>query len=376
VTEGERLARVHLSAALEPGDPLVATAVARLSATDVVDMLLRGHDRLDPDGRKRRRLHQVDPDQVWSRSLQAGLSFVVPGDQEWPAPLDVLDSVFRDRRGGLPIGVWVRGHLEVSALRRSVAVVGSRAATAYGTAVSTDWSSRLAERNVLVVSGAAYGVDAAAHRGCLAVAGQTVAVLACGLDEAYPRGNAALIDRIADSGAVLSEAAPGTTVNRGRFLSRNRLIAALAEATVVVEAGVRSGALSTARWALDLGRPVGAVPGAVTSSLSLGAHQLVRESDAMLVSRPEEVLELVGDLSRDAAPLPLADDSATDTLSGDAAAVHEAFPARGPVTVAELMAATGIGVAPVLRALNELAGEGLVRGEGDVWARRTRATRR
>lgn len=370
MTEQERAARVHLSAALEPGDPLVATAVAQLSATDVLDMLLSGHDRLDPDGRKRRRLHQVDPDEVWGRSLRAGLSFVFPGDPHWPTPLDVLAGVFRDRRGGLPIGVWVRGRLDASALRRAVAVVGSRAATAYGTTVATDWSARLAEANVLVVSGAAYGIDAAAHRGALAVAGPTVAVLACGLDEAYPRGNAALIERIAESGAVLSEAAPGTTVNRGRFLSRNRLIAALGAATVVVEAGVRSGALSTARWALDLGRPVGAVPGPVTSSLSLGVHQLVRESDALLVSRPEEVRELVGDLGSEAAPLPLVDDGAIDMLSTDAAAVHEAFPARGPVTVAELMAATGIGVAPVLRALTELSGRGLVRGEGEVWARR------
>jgi DNA processing protein len=208
------------------------------------------------------------------------------------------------------------------------------------------------------------------------VGSPTVAVLACGVDEAYPRGNAALIERIADSGAVMSEAAPGTRVNRGRFLSRNRLIAALGAATAVVEAGVRSGALSTARWALDLGRPVCAVPGPVTSSLSLGAHQLMRESDATLVSRPEEVLELVGDLAAEAAPLPQGDDWVTDALSLDATAVHEAFPARGPVTVAELMAATGIGIAPVLRALTELAGRSLVRGDGDVWSRRAGATRR
>jgi DNA processing protein len=372
----EHAARVHLSAALEPGDPVVATAVERLSASDVRDMLLSGHDRLDPDGRKRRRLRQVDPDDVWSRCLRHDLSFIVPGDPRWPDSLDGLSGVFRDRRGGLPIGLWVRGRLDVAALRRSVAVVGSRAATAYGTTVATDWSARLAEQDVLVVSGAAYGVDAAAHRGCLAVAGPTIGVLACGLDEPYPRGNAALIDRIAESGAVLSEAAPGTVVNRGRFLSRNRLIAALGAATVVVEAGVRSGALSTARWALDLARPVGAVPGPVTSSLSLGAHQLVRESDAILVCRPEEVLELVGDLTSEAAPLPVAHDRSTDGLSTDAAAVHEAFPARGPTTVAELMAATGIGVAPVLRALAELAGRALVRGDGEVWARRTGATRR
>lgn len=376
MTEAERTARVHLSAALEPGDPVIATAVTRLSGSDVREMLVAGHDRLDPDGRRRRRLSEVDPDQVWGASLRNGLSFVCPGDSQWPEALDVLAGVFRDRRGGLPIGVWVRGRLDPSALARSVAIVGSRAATAYGTSVATDWSARLAEQDVLVVSGAAYGIDAAAHRGCLAVGSPTIAVLACGLDEAYPRGNAALVDRIAESGAVLSEAAPGTSVNRGRFLSRNRLIAAFGAATLVVEAGVRSGALSTARWALDLGRPVGAVPGPVTSSLSLGAHQLMRESDATLVSRPEEVLELVGDLGSEAAPLPLGDVDAVDALSLDAAAVHEALPARGPVTVAELMAATGIGVGPVLRALTELAERRLVRGEGDVWVRTAGATRR
>jgi DNA processing protein len=367
---------MHLSAALEPGDPALAHAVEAVSAREVVAAVLDGYPRLDPDGRLRRRLLEVDPEVVRRDGHRNGLTFLVPGDECWPTSLTRLHDVVRDRRGGTPIGLWARGELDPAALRRSVAVVGSRAATAYGTTVATDWCAQLAERGVTVVSGAAYGVDAAAHRGCLATGGYTVAVLACGLDQAYPRGNAALIDRIGQSGAVLSEVAVGTTVNRGRFLARNRVIAALAAATVVVEAGARSGALSTARWALDLLRPVGMVPGPVTSASSLGPHQMIREQSTVLVSRPDEVVELVGELGADA-PLPLAVPARpTDGLGSEAASVHEAMPARGPVTVAQLLAATGLQVPVVVRALGELAAAGLVDGDGDTWRRSRPAARR
>jgi DNA processing protein len=376
VTDDERLARLHLSAALEPADPLVSHAVDAVSARDVVDALIDGYPRLDPDGRRGRRLASVDPHRVHEDAVREGLAFVVPGDDQWPPGLSGLADRVRDRRGGSPFGLWVRGHLDAAALGRSVAVVGSRAATPYGTTVATDWCAQLAEVGVATVSGAAYGIDAAAHRGSLAADGYTVAVLACGLDQAYPRGNAALIDRIAEGGAVVSEVASGATVNRGRFLSRNRLIAALASATVVVEAGVRSGALSTARWALDLLRPVGMVPGPVTSASSVGPHQMLREHPTVLVSRPDDVVELVGALGAEAAaPLPGLD-RVTDGLGADASLVHESLPARAPVTVAELMAATGLSVSSALRALGELAAVGLVRGEGECWQRARASPRR
>lgn len=376
MTDDERLARIHLSAALEPGDPAVSHAVDAVSARDVVDALIDGYPRLDPDGRRRRRLGSVDAQRIHEEARRQGLTFVVPGDDNWPPLLDALVDRVRDRRGGSPFGLWVRGDLDPAALSRSVAVVGSRAATAYGTTVATDWCAQLAERGVATVSGAAYGIDAAAHRGSLAIGGYTVAVLACGLDQAYPRGNAALIDRIAQAGAVVSEVAPGATVNRGRFLSRNRVIAALATATVVVEAGHRSGALSTARWALDLLRPVGMVPGPVTSASSVGPHQMLREHPTVLVSRPDDVVELVGELGTEAAPPLPTPDRPTDGLGPDAALVHESLPTRAPVTVAELMASTGLGVSAVLRALGELAEAGLVRGDGDVWQRAVVSPRR
>jgi DNA processing protein len=369
--DAERLARVHLSAALEPGDPAVLAAVQKGSAVAVVDRLTRGDRALDPDGRCGRRLASVDPRLVLERAERLGIRFVTPHEPDWPGGLDSLDGVVRERRGGVPAGIWACGELDVSVFRRSVAVVGSRAATAYGAAVAGDFAAALAECAVTVVSGAAYGIDAAAHRGALAVDGATVAVLAGGLDQAYPRGNAALIDRIRERGLLLSEAAPGSVVNRGRFLSRNRLIAAAATGTVVVEAGRRSGALSTARWAEVLLRPLAAVPGPVTSSMSVGPHALVRDQQAVLVAGPQDVLELVGDMGTDAAPLQTAPAAATDGLSEPAARVHDALPAKGSVTVAELMGRTGLTVSAVLRALGELDARGLVAGQAEVWTRRT-----
>ena len=366
----ERLARVHLSAALEPGEPRVLEAVRLVGAVEVVDRLRRGDSRLDPDGRCGRRLAAVDPRAVAERATARSIDFVVPGDPAWPLGLNDLASIVRDRRGCVPAGLWARGFGDVASLGRSVAVVGSRAATVYGTSVAGEWAAALAQGGVAVVSGAAYGIDAAAHRGALAVDGMTVAVLACGLDQAYPRGNAAMIERISEHGLLLSEAAPGSVVNRGRFLSRNRLIAAIAGGTLVVEAGARSGALSTARWAEQLMRPLAAVPGPVTSAMSVGPHSLVREMRAVLASRPDDVVELVGDMGADAV-LPLVKASVpTDGLSHSAALVHDALPTRGQVTVAELMAATGLGVSSVLRACAELADRGLLAGEGDVWTRR------
>lgn len=368
--QDERLARIHLSAALEPGEPRVLEAVRLAGAEIVIDRLRRGDSLLDPDGRCRRRLDGVDPRALAERAAARGIDFVVPGDPAWPAGLDDLAGVVRDRRGCVPAGVWARGYGEVSTLRRSVAVVGSRAASVYGTSVAGEWAAALAQAGVAVVSGAAYGIDAGAHRGALAVDGMTVAVLACGLDQAYPRGNAAMIERICEHGLLLSEAAPGSVVNRGRFLSRNRLIAAIAGGTLVIEAGARSGALSTARWAEQLMRPLAAVPGPVTSAMSVGPHSLVRDMRAVLASRPEDVVELVGDMGVDATAALGTASVPTDGLSETAALVHDALPTRGPVTVAELMAATGLGVSCVLRACTELAERGLLAGEGDVWTRR------
>ena len=141
-----------------------------------------------------------------------------------------------------------------------------------------------------MISGAAYGIDAAAHHGAFVAGGATVAVLACGVDHAYPRGHADLLASIAAHGAVISEYPPGQLPQQRRFLARNRLIAALTMGTVVVEAGRRSGALNAARHARELRRPVMAVPGPVTSSTSGGCHQLIRDGQATCVTCAEDVI--------------------------------------------------------------------------------------
>ena len=369
----ERLARVALSAACEPGQAGLLRAVRTRSAVEVVDRLWHSAGKDGSQGRLGSLLRAVDPAAVLDRAQRAGITFVVPGDADWPEALDDLAEVTRDGRGDVPAGLWRRGPLR-QVPRRSVAVVGSRAATPYGVGVATDWAAGLTDLGVLVVSGAAYGIDAAAHRGALAVGGATVAVLAGGLDQPYPRGNAGLVERVAETGALLSEAPPGSAVNRGRFLGRNRLIAALTPGALVVEAGQRSGALSTARWALALLRPVGAVPGPVTSAMSVGTHRLVRELEAVLVTTPAEVVELVGDLGADLAPEPAVPARPTDDLPGPLLDVREAMPARGEVSVAELTAATGLSLPVVLQALDALAERGLVDGRGERW--RVRAPRR
>lgn len=196
-----------------------------------------------------------------------------------------------------PHVIWARGSITplTRDLPERVALIGARAATSYGEHVTGEIAADLAGRGIVIVSGAAYGIDAAAHRSALAAGGSTVAWLAGGADRPYPAGNSDLIARIADrGGAIASEVAPGSAPTRWRFLARNRLIAATSAATVVVEAGARSGSLTTAHHAANLGRPIGAVPGPITSAASTGCHRLIREADAYLVTSADEAYELLG----------------------------------------------------------------------------------
>ncbi len=221
------------------------------------------------------------------QAARFGMRLLVPGDAEWPERLGDLES-------HAPFALWVRGDpSRLHALDRSIALVGARAATGYGEHVTIEAASGLVDRGFAIVSGAAYGIDGAAHRAALASQGMTVAVLAGGLDRFYPSGHEQLLGRIADRGVVVAEVPPGTTPTKWRFLLRNRLIAALSGATVVVEAGWRSGSLNTAGHAASLGRPLGAVPGPVTSAASAGCHRLLREFAATCVTTADEIAELV-----------------------------------------------------------------------------------
>lgn len=209
---------------------------------------------------------------------------IVSATPEWPSQLADLDEA-------APTRLWLEGtgQLRLIALR-SVAIVGARNATAYGVTTAGSLAAQLTGAGWLVVSGAAFGIDSAAHRGALAAGGATVAVMAGGVDIPVPRSHAPLLERIRDQGMILSEYPPGTPPRKAAFLERNRLIAALTRATVVVEAGTRSGALNTADWAGALGRPVLAVPGPASSPMSRGTHRLIREGAATLVQDGDDVL--------------------------------------------------------------------------------------
>jgi DNA processing protein len=206
--------------------------------------------------------------------------------EEWPAQLNELPDP--------PERLYLRGNGDLKALSaQAVAVIGARAATSYGEFVATDLACALAEKGYTVISGGAYGIDAAAHRGVLAaLAGTapTVLVSAGGLDHPYPGGHAELWPRVAERGVLVSEYEPGTIPSRDRFMARNRIVAALSQHVVVVEASIRSGTMNTVRHAEKLGRPVMAIPGPVTSIQSSGCHHLIAEGRAALVTNSSDVI--------------------------------------------------------------------------------------
>ena len=351
----ERTARAVWARLVEPEDEQVCQLIGRSGAWEALETLDPQNviaERIFP------RLTDLDPGGE-ARILSAlGARLVIPGDDEWPPGLD--DTRFP------PLCLWVRGGaILAEACERSVALVGARSATGYGIHVARELGAGLADRGFAVVSGAAYGIDAAAHEGALGVDGTTVAVLACGVDRPYPAGHAGLIARIAESGAVVSEVPPGSAPTRWRFLSRNRLIAAFTQGTVVVEAGLRSGSRNTARHAADLNRHVAAVPGPVTSAVSAGCHELVR-GGAVLVTDAAEVAELVGRMG-ELAPVRQDPAEQADTLDPVVRRVLDAVPYRGGVDAASVAARAGCRIDAVRGALGVLGMEGLVIQRSGVW---------
>jgi DNA processing protein len=269
--------------------------------------------------------------------------------------------------GGKPVGLWVRGPVRLDEVTRSVAVVGARSATTYGTDVSAEIASTVARDGWVVVSGGAIGVDIAAHRGALAAGGTTVAVLACGADRVYPLVHAEILEHIAEHGALISESPPGHAPLKSRFLSRNRLIAALSRGTVVVEAARRSGALNTATWAARLHRPLMGVPGPVTSAPSEGVHRLLRSGQASVVTTGEDVLEVVGDVGEHLVQEPRGPQRPHDALTSRLRQVLEAVPAVRPAPADSISRTSGVGPDHTHAALTELARKGLVAPVGKGW---------
>lgn len=328
----ERFARAAWTGIVEPGDRVAGVLIAALGATAALATIVARTsaqsliDRLDGEVEVEELEKAVER---WLPRLQSRVALLslrqaaryavrllVPGDPAWP-------TGFEDLGPHAPLALWLRGKESVLATAAtSIALVGARAATGYGEHVAMEASAGLVDRGYTIVSGAAYGIDGMAHRAALASSGRTIAVLAGGVDRFYPSGHEALLTRIVEEGAVVSELPCGAAPTKWRFLQRNRLIAAMSRATVVLEAGWRSGSLNTAGHAAALGRPLGAVPGPVTSAASAGCHRLIRDFDAVCVTNPEEMAEL--------APLESARTGSESAAEGAAEGSPAGTPVGGP----------------------------------------------
>jgi len=381
------VARIALSAACEPGDTDAVALVAALGAREVltavtddvapedvrsaleavgapsIPTLARLRDAL---ARWRARLPGGP---VWAplhRGARVGAALVTPEHPLWPESVDELDH-------GAPLALWVRGDPgRLPLLSRSVALVGARAASGYGEHVALESAAGLSDRGFAIVSGGAYGVDAAAHRAALSSEQVTVAFLAGGVDRLYPAGNDDLLKRVARHGLLIAELPPGSTPTRWRFLMRNRLIAAASSATIVVEAGARSGSLNTAGHAAQLGRPLGAVPGPITSKASEGCHRLIREYAATCVTTPDEMAELADPFGAlRAAERPVDDDQRARAPEGDPddRVRAELSVSRGR-SIQDLAERTGLRPDAVIAALGRLSAHAVAREAHDGWCRR------
>lgn len=370
----ERASRMLLLRTCEPGDTRVFDEVARRGAAEVAESILRGGSLLRGADSMRSRLPDGAKDvrAAIEGDVQAaevcGARLVIPGDAQWPTQLDDLGS-------RAPLALWVRGEANLRLLLvRSVSIVGARSATSYGEMLARSVASALADRGWLVVSGGAFGIDAAAHRGALDAGGASACILAGGVDNAYPRSHEPLLTRMVGSGALISEAAPGAAALRQRFLLRNRLIAALTRGTVVVEAASRSGSRTTAREASSLLRPVMAFPGPVTSAMSAGCHDLLRDQEAILVTDADDVEAMLtgfdeGDGGEDGAAAPSPDASGTP-VPGDhtrEGRVLAALSPRRATPLQRLSARTGLPPTEVLVAVGLLESAGLAHRSGDGW---------
>jgi DNA processing protein len=369
MTDATMRAWAYLSRVVEPPCADLASLVYQVGPVQAAERVRRGQvdDNVAQRTEARREIDRAAED--LEMLARRGGRLITPADDEWPTlALTAFGSsaVAGKPQGRPPLVLWALGPARLDDIaQRAAALVGTRAATSYGEHVAGDLAGGLAEQDVAVVSGGAYGIDGAAHRAVLAVDGVTIAVLAGGIDIPYPAGHSGLLHRIANSGLLVTEYPPGVRPARHRFLTRNRLVAAFAGAAVVVEAGLRSGAANTAAWARALGRVVGAVPGPVTSSASAGCHALLR-AGAEVITRAEDIVELVGSIG-ELAPEQPHPASALDELSDDERLVYEALPGRGVATVDEIAVAAALEPARILAPLAMLEVAGLAERHDGCW---------
>ena len=280
-------ARLALFSAVEGGHIFWSQEISANGAEYVYKKLhAAGYDSIKY-GKIIERVRSADINTIALNIESTGAEFITPEMEQWPKQLNELTAI--------PIGLIVKGNTEVLK-ERGLAIVGTRNPTPYGVRIAGDFAAGFVDREWTIVSGGAYGIDSAAHKGALIAEGSTVAVLAAGIDVAYPAGNARLFAEICENGALISEVLPGAHAIPSRFLTRNRIIAALSQATLVVEAAFRSGSLRTARDAAELMRPVMAIPGPISAPTSEGCHRLIGERSAELVTSVADAIELISTL--------------------------------------------------------------------------------
>jgi DNA processing protein len=372
-----RVARIALAHLAEPGRRDLGTLVRTVGPVEALQRLRAGDV---PSGLRdaigsRARLTALEPatlaGRAEERAQRIGARIITPEDAEWPAQLEDLVGLSRAGSNAIardtdpPHSIWLRGPLSlVEVCERAVAVIGSRASTHYGDHVAAEVGYGLVERGWTVVSGGALGIDAAAHRGALAGAGRTVAVLACGLDRVYPASHALLFDRIGEHGLLLSEWPPGADPHRHRFLVRNRVIAALGRGTVLVEAGLRSGARFTLGRARALNRYTMAMPGPVTSAMSVGSHEELRTEGAALVAEVAHIIEVVGRIGLDLAPVPRAQETPRDRLTPLQRQVLDGVRPRKVLTAEQIAGVVGVSTRDARRTLPGLESGSFVTATG------------
>jgi len=283
----ELQARLALFSAIEGGHIFWSQEITNYGPTHVYKKLIEGGYDGVKFGKTIDRLRAVNLDEIVKNIESAGALFLTPEMEQWPEQLNELAAP--------PLGLVVKGDLEILK-ERGLAIVGTRNPTPYGIRNAGDFAAGFVDREWTIISGGAYGIDSAAHKGALIAEGTTVAVLAAGIDVAYPAGNARLFAEISENGALVSEVIPGVHAIPARFLTRNRIIAALSQATLVVEAAFRSGSLRTARDAAELMRPVMAIPGPISAPTSEGCHRLIGERAAELVTSVGDAIELISTL--------------------------------------------------------------------------------
>jgi DNA processing protein len=374
----ERFARATWTGIAEPGDRMAGLLIEKIGAVRALDVVVqrRPVSGVMPDlagelpeadlqagiDRWRPRVNSGAALIALRQAARLGVKLRIPGEPDWPESMAALGSA-------APIALWTRGtDGGYAALAHSIALVGARAATGYGEHVTMEASAGLVDRGYAIVSGAAYGIDGMAHRAALASNGHTIAFLAGGVDRFYPSGHDALLTRIVESGAVISELPCGSTPTKWRFLQRNRLIASASLATIVVEAGWRSGSLNTAGHAAEIGRPLGAVPGPVTSAASAGCHRLIREYHAVCVTNADEMAEL--------APLVRVHDGSgslnpteESRESSETVRVLDALSNRSPRDTGDIARRCGMSVASVRGSLGALELGARVREGARGWVR-------